>query len=1023
MRAVVVGGGPRGPRRGARARRRRRRGDADRGADRRSAALSRRSRSATAIRRPRRTTASTSRSAAAPSTSASSTGSVSRAPSSGAASTLPVIDERGRVAHRRRRAGGPALPAPVARRAARTRARRAAAVGPGPRRARRRDVRGTAPPARLDATRDRPLLGRVRPARRSTCRPTRRARRWASSPCRRRCSAAARRATCSFRRAARRDARRRCRAGARGGRRDGADGRARVAESRSRELDRRGRGRRRGAGRRVARGCSDEPEPALEPSPIVTVHLLFDRPLLRHRRSPRCSDSPAHWVFDRGALTGHPPERGQYLTVVSSGVPDLLEIRGRELVDLIAGRAHRAARPRGAALVARQPRAVRDRRAPARDAQRPGADTERPNVVRAGAWTDTGWPATMEGAVRSGLAAARTLECRCRDGGGMTVVQESDTRSIGRSSAGTRGCSSSSDPDGCWVGELESNATMIGEHLFWLHFLGPPRRGDDRKLANELLARQPRRRHVVELVRGAGRPVDDDRVVRRAEDGRRRRRRPRPATTSPARGGIPKSARLHEVLPRPARPVAVAADGPPCPPELVLAAAVVAVLDLQLRLLGPADRSCRSRSCRRSGRCGRARRRPERDRRPSRARRRRRASVHGAAPPPRDRRRRALGARPPGGRRRLGRDPAAVGLVDPDARRARPRVRGPRRLRRRSRAGAGSSSTTATGCGPEACQSPVWDTALAAARRCVACGVPADHPQLVRAGEWLLARGDDGARATGRCARPTSRPAAGRSSSRTTSTRTSTTPPWSASRSASSAWATSAVAPRPRLDRRHAVVERRLGRVRRRQHGDVALPDPVLRLRRGDRPAERGRHRARGRGARAPDAHDDARSARPRLPPGRAAARRLVVGPLGRQPRLRDRRRAAGARGLRDSAATIPAMRRAVAWLDSVQAANGGFGEDIRSYHEPAWRGRGVPTASQTAWALLAYVAAGEAQGERPRDERRTTSARHSSTTETGTRSTSPARGSRTDFMIRYHLYRLHFPLMALGRLRERLNG
>src|SRR6185503_6478788 len=47
-------------------------------------------------------------------------------------------------------------------------------------------------------------------------------------------------------------------------------------------------------------------------------------------------DSDAHWVFDRGALTGHAPERGQYLTVVASGVPELLEIRGRELVDRIA---------------------------------------------------------------------------------------------------------------------------------------------------------------------------------------------------------------------------------------------------------------------------------------------------------------------------------------------------------------------------------------------------------------------------------------------------------------------------------------------------------------------------------------------------------------------------------------------------------------------------------------------------------------------------------------------------------------
>ena len=78
-----------------------------------------------------------------------------------------------------------------------------------------------------------------------------------------------------------------------------------------------------------------EPEPALEDSPIVSVHLWFDRPLLDPPLAALLG-SDAHWVFDRGALTGNPPERGQYLTVVSSGVPELLEVRGRELVERIA---------------------------------------------------------------------------------------------------------------------------------------------------------------------------------------------------------------------------------------------------------------------------------------------------------------------------------------------------------------------------------------------------------------------------------------------------------------------------------------------------------------------------------------------------------------------------------------------------------------------------------------------------------------------------------------------------------------
>jgi squalene-hopene/tetraprenyl-beta-curcumene cyclase len=118
-----------------------------------------------------------------------------------------------------------------------------------------------------------------------------------------------------------------------------------------------------------------------------------------------------------------------------------------------------------------------------------------------------------------------------------------------------------------------------------------------------------------------------------------------------------------------------------------------------------------------------------------------------------------------------------------------------------------------------------------------------------------------------------------------------------------------------------------------------------------------------------------------------------------------------------------PAVRRAVAWLDSVQQEDGGFGEDIRSYADPAWRGRApFATPSQTAWALLGYVAAGNAEGGNARkaadylcnvqrpdgdwDEEHFT----------GT-------GFPLDFMIRYHLYRISFPLLALGRMRERLSA
>jgi squalene-hopene/tetraprenyl-beta-curcumene cyclase len=114
-----------------------------------------------------------------------------------------------------------------------------------------------------------------------------------------------------------------------------------------------------------------------------------------------------------------------------------------------------------------------------------------------------------------------------------------------------------------------------------------------------------------------------------------------------------------------------------------------------------------------------------------------------------------------------------------------------------------------------------------------------------------------------------------------------------------------------------------------------------------------------------------------------------------------------------------PRMRRAVAWLEAHQNEDGGWGEDCRSYDDPAWIGRGASTASQTAWALLALHAAGEAHG--PAAARgiawlcdcQRADGTWDEPQYTGT-------GFPGDFYINYHLYRLVFPVMALGRcLRE----
>jgi squalene-hopene/tetraprenyl-beta-curcumene cyclase len=108
-------------------------------------------------------------------------------------------------------------------------------------------------------------------------------------------------------------------------------------------------------------------------------------------------------------------------------------------------------------------------------------------------------------------------------------------------------------------------------------------------------------------------------------------------------------------------------------------------------------------------------------------------------------------------------------------------------------------------------------------------------------------------------------------------------------------------------------------------------------------------------------------------------------------------------------------VRAAVEWLAAHQNDDGGWGEDLRSYVDDEWRGRGESTASQTGWALLALIAAGEHDSDaaaRGVDWLARTQRADGGWDEdlyTGT-------GFPGDFYINYEMYRLVFPLSALGR-------
>lgn len=157
-------------------------------------------------------------------------------------------------------------------------------------------------------------------------------------------------------------------------------------------------------------GVSAKALAALGSSPIVNLHIVFDRKVtdLPFAAGVR---TPVQWFFDRTASSG--VSDGQYLAVSLSAAQAELGMTAEELrARYVAALGELLPQSRGARVqtffVTRE-HAATFRAAPGARALRPGARTKLSGLAVAGAFTDTGWPATMEGAVRSGLAAANEV--------------------------------------------------------------------------------------------------------------------------------------------------------------------------------------------------------------------------------------------------------------------------------------------------------------------------------------------------------------------------------------------------------------------------------------------------------------------------------------------------------------------------------------------------------------------------------------------------------------------------------------
>jgi squalene-associated FAD-dependent desaturase len=155
----------------------------------------------------------------------------------------------------------------------------------------------------------------------------------------------------------------------------------------------------------------------LQVSPITSVHFWFDRDVMAEP-FVTLLDRTTQWIFNKSRLSQGPDE-GRYLQSVISASYGLVERSRQGIINLCLGELQQVLPKAGKARLIKAT-VVKETAAtfspqPGADRWRPSQRTPLPNLFLAGDWTATGWPATMEGAVRSGYLAAEALLSDCSE--------------------------------------------------------------------------------------------------------------------------------------------------------------------------------------------------------------------------------------------------------------------------------------------------------------------------------------------------------------------------------------------------------------------------------------------------------------------------------------------------------------------------------------------------------------------------------------------------------------------------------